>query len=919
MTRQVQVEAVFNTQNAIRSADAYRAAIERARTAHAGLDAAIQATTGSLATLSTNLRAAQQAAAQMATAQATAASSATAQINRQTAAYNATAIAARAAAAATQAAQGGGGGGARPPQTPGAAAAGGGGFLLRMDALFQAAGSSATHFLNTLGSIGSSLISVTNLVAALGAYKLTTNLIEYSDSWVNVTGRIRAALTAEDDFVEVADKLFQIAQKTRTPVAELADTFSRMFISGRSMGLTVDQALRLSEVLADGALASHRMASEVRSLTTQFPQAIAAGKLAGNEFTSLIRAAPLLIQAIAENIRNVDGSIGTSIGKLTALAYDQRLFNQLWIPALMAGMEKMAEAAAKAPLTIAGAVTQLSNAWTEAVGKASEATKFTERITNVIKDLIAAMDSVKGRFLIEVALKSVAGAIETLATSVTSGHLTQGLIGMVQIIKILAAGVQAFATAMADPNKGIYGIYTAIKKAMSEAKEESDVFVASLWAQMHAAGEAETRLKRLHSLRGPILEGIRKFDPTSLTHGGRTISAKPEPYIQTDDPVDRHLESVRKSMREMIAEISLQNAVLRARASGLNDIADRLEGNYEIEKKITAEMRKSLPIDAARLEDQIRANTELKISERNRQQSATSNERLKAIREEADVQRQLATGDDDLIRNAKTKLEIEKAITAQLAQRNSALANLIEAEIRLKAALQRQAEQIEQWRGVFKSMGDSLVNSMIQAGKEGRSFASGLRDAAKQMVELLVRAVLLEPLVKNIANTMGQLTQGGLKGGPDSIIKALFGSGNIMGGEDAGMGSWMPTVMPAARGMAFVGGGVTHYDKGGVVNMATNFLHQGGAGQMGEMGSESIMPLFRGRDGKLGIRMAGGQQAASTTNVNITIAGDATDATVARMRSEAERVFASREPGTIRTSVAATRSEIVRDPRFLRR
>lgn len=55
---------------------------------------------------------------------------------------------------------------------------------------------------------------------------------------------------------------------------------------------------------------------------------------------------------------------------------------------------------------------------------------------------------------------------------------------------------------------------------------------------------------------------------------------------------------------------------------------------------------------------------------------------------------------------------------------------------------------------------------------------------------------------------------------------------------------------------------------GGIVNSPVLFPLRGGAGLMGEAGPEAIMPLSRGSDGRLGVRMGGGGGAASVT-VNI--------------------------------------------------
>jgi phage-related minor tail protein len=60
---------------------------------------------------------------------------------------------------------------------------------------------------------------------------------------------------------------------------------------------------------------------------------------------------------------------------------------------------------------------------------------------------------------------------------------------------------------------------------------------------------------------------------------------------------------------------------------------------------------------------------------------------------------------------------------------------------------------------------------------------------------------------------------------------------------------------------------VTGFAKGGVVNSPVLFPLRGGTGMMGEAGPEAIMPLTRGSDGKLGLRMGGGGAASVTVNI----------------------------------------------------
>jgi TP901 family phage tail tape measure protein len=61
---------------------------------------------------------------------------------------------------------------------------------------------------------------------------------------------------------------------------------------------------------------------------------------------------------------------------------------------------------------------------------------------------------------------------------------------------------------------------------------------------------------------------------------------------------------------------------------------------------------------------------------------------------------------------------------------------------------------------------------------------------------------------------------------------------------------------------------ITKFAKGGIVNTPTLFNHSGGAGLMGEAGPEAILPLSRGRGGKLGVQMNGASSGGIVINVD---------------------------------------------------
>lgn len=154
--------------------------------------------------------------------------------------------------------------------------------------------------------------------------------------------------------------------------------------------------------------------------------------------------------------------------------------------------------------------------------------------------------------------------------------------------------------------------------------------------------------------------------------------------------------------------------------------------------------------------------------------------------------------------------------------------------IPIKADTSGFSSAIKDMQNQSAKFGTVFSGALKTAVLSGKSLEDTLRGVALRLSDMALNAAL-KPLQTSISSTFGQLL--GSFGGTNSTAAAATG--------------------------------VTPFAKGGVVSSPTFFGTGGRVGVMGEAGAEAIMPLSRGGDGRLGVRLEGNARQAPVV-VNVT-------------------------------------------------
>ncbi len=155
----------------------------------------------------------------------------------------------------------------------------------------------------------------------------------------------------------------------------------------------------------------------------------------------------------------------------------------------------------------------------------------------------------------------------------------------------------------------------------------------------------------------------------------------------------------------------------------------------------------------------------------------------------------------------------------------------------------------------FRKEMDSAGGSMKEAGREATSMSRSLSSSLRQAFE----GVIFDgESLSDALMSVGRGLSGAVLNQALAPVQSSVGSA---------LQSALSGLLGFANGGAFVGGRVSAFAQGGVIDRPTTFPMRGGTGLMGEAGPEAIMPLARGADGRLGVRGGGGGSVNVTMNV----------------------------------------------------
>lgn len=172
--------------------------------------------------------------------------------------------------------------------------------------------------------------AVTGISLAATAVKdVATAAAQTADQLTSVRSRINLINDGTQTTAEIMDKVFDAAQRSRGSYVDMADSVAKLNMLAKDAFSSNDEAIMFVEQLNKQFKISGASIEESSAAMYQLTQAMAAGKLQGDEFHSIMENAPILAQSIAQEMGLTVGQLKdmSSQGLITADIIKEALFN----------------------------------------------------------------------------------------------------------------------------------------------------------------------------------------------------------------------------------------------------------------------------------------------------------------------------------------------------------------------------------------------------------------------------------------------------------------------------------------------------------------------------------------------------------------------------------------------------------------
>ncbi len=250
--------------------------------------------------------------------------------------------------------------------------------LDRMEGNFNKASKSIDGAEKSMLSFSKAALAVSSAIS-VGA------IVNMVDEWGQVAARIKMALKSVEGDIEkyasIQERFLEISNRNGKAIEDTQLLYVGAATSMQELGYNTEQTIDYIESLSSSLTANASSANETQSMINALNKAMVSGKVAGENWNSIMNATPTLIGDIAKQLSIMRGGVKVTEQDVKKLAADGKISFQLFADAVIRAKEANNALADSMDNTVADGFTKLTNSAKAYFGELNQGLGITRNIS----------------------------------------------------------------------------------------------------------------------------------------------------------------------------------------------------------------------------------------------------------------------------------------------------------------------------------------------------------------------------------------------------------------------------------------------------------------------------------------------------------------------------------------------------------
>ncbi|MGC6015892.1 tape measure protein [Providencia rettgeri] len=205
------------------------------------------------------------------------------------------------------------------------------------------------------------------------------------DQWGQVAARIKMALKSVEGDIEkyasIQERFLEISNRNGKAIEDTQLLYVGAATSMQELGYSTEQTVDYIESLSSSLTANAASANETQSMINALNKAMVSGRVAGENWNSIMNATPTLIGDIAKQLSIMRGGVKVTEQDVKKLAADGKISFQLFADAVIRAKEANNAMADSMDNTVADGFTKLTNSAKAYFGELNQGLGITRNIS----------------------------------------------------------------------------------------------------------------------------------------------------------------------------------------------------------------------------------------------------------------------------------------------------------------------------------------------------------------------------------------------------------------------------------------------------------------------------------------------------------------------------------------------------------